>query len=52
MNCESTEEALRRLHDIRDVIRAISVAARLLDDHIEAVESEMLDLLRRPSDKS
>jgi hypothetical protein len=29
------ESAVRRLNDIRDVVRAIAVAARLLDEHLE-----------------
>ena len=40
-------KTLRQLVDTRDVIRAIAAAARLLDKHLDQVEADVLDLMRR-----
>jgi hypothetical protein len=45
------ESAVRRLNDIRDVVRAIAVAARLLDEHLELLEADVLDLMRQAANK-
>jgi hypothetical protein len=44
-------ETLRRLVDTRDIIRAIAAAARLLDEHLELIEADVLDLLRRVAEQ-
>jgi hypothetical protein len=41
------ENTIRRLHDIRDVIRAIAAASRLLDEQFERIEADVLDLMRQ-----
>jgi hypothetical protein len=45
------ESAVRRLNDIRDVVRAIAVATRLLDEHLELLEADVLDLMRQAANK-
>jgi hypothetical protein len=40
------ETTIRRFHDIRDVIRAIAAASRLLDEQLELLEADVLDLMR------
>jgi hypothetical protein len=39
-------DTIRRLNDIRDVIRAMAAAARLLDDELAAVETDLIDIMQ------
>jgi hypothetical protein len=45
------QATIRRIADVRDVIRAISAASRLLDDQPQLIEADTLDLLTRVTDK-
>lgn len=43
--------ALRRLHDVSDVLAAVCAAARLLGEQVDKIELEILELARLASDK-
>jgi hypothetical protein len=46
-NIDTTpEDVLRRLHDCSDVLRAISVASKLLIEQIELITDEVIMLAR------
>jgi hypothetical protein len=45
------EAALHKLHDCSDVLRALSVASKLLADQIEYLEVDILELARLAADK-
>jgi hypothetical protein len=44
-------EALRKLHDCSDVLRAIAAASRLLVDQVDALELLVMELARQAADK-
>jgi hypothetical protein len=44
-------EALRRLHDVADVLTAISAASRLLIEQLDRIELEIMQLAKQAADK-
>jgi hypothetical protein len=47
-NIDTTpEDVLRRLHDCSDVLRAISVASKLLVEQIELIADEVITLAKQ-----
>jgi hypothetical protein len=44
---ENDAATIRRLNDIRDVVKEIAVASILLDERLELLEAEMVDLMRQ-----